>query len=240
MSVVVRRFGAAIACVAMAFALTTCNSGGSSHAKRKQTRSTSTSVKTSRTTVPNPTTTTRVPASTQPSDEPPADLAGVLPDTAPVPFVRDQIDEGLAGSINQADLATAYSTAQGAFFGQHGFERGYGRSWTYGLGGSTAVNRIEALLVFKDAAGAAAARDYTDDSRGERDRATFPVTGIADAIGRTYALESFGQATLYRDVVFTRGKLLCVVSQSTPEAAGPPPDQVASAARELSARLQQK
>jgi hypothetical protein len=236
----VRQFGVVIACAAMAFGLTTCDSGGSSRAKRKQTPSTSTTAKRSRTTAPIPTMTTRVPATAAPSDEPPADLAGVLPDTAPAPFVRDQIDEGLAGSINQADLATAYSAAQAAFVQQHGFERGYGRSWTYGLGGSTAVNRIEALLVFKDVAGAAATRDYTDDSRGERDRATFPVPGVDGAIGRSYALETFGQLTLYRDVVFTRGKLLCVVSQSTPEAAGPPVDQVVSAAQELSERLKKK
>ncbi len=235
-----KQLGVVIACIGLASALTTCDSGGSSHAKRKQTHSTSTTAKPSRTTTPIPTRTTRVPASTAPSGEPPADLAGVLPDTAPPPFERDQIDEGLAGTINQADLATAYSAAQAAFFQQHGFERGYGRSWTYGLGGSTAVNRIVALLVFKDAAGAAAARDYIDNSRGERDRATFAVPGVDGAIGRTYALVSFGQATLYRDVVFTRGKVLAVVSQSTPENAGPPAEQVASAARELSARLQQK
>jgi hypothetical protein len=237
---VVRRLGVFSACVAMAFAVMTCDSSGSSHAKRTQRHSTSTTAKSSRTTTPIPTTTTRVPATTVPSPEPPADLAGVLPDTAPAPFERDQIDAGLAGSIDQADLATAYSAAQAAFFQQHGFERGYGRSWTYGLGGSTAVNRIVALLVFKDAAGATAARSYTDNSRGERDRATFAVPGVDGAIGRSYALESFGQLTLYRDVVFTRGKLLCVVSQSTPEAAGPPVDQVVSAAQELSQRLQQK
>lgn len=237
---VVRQLGVVIACVALASALTTCASGDSSHAKRKQTHSTSTTAKRSRTTTPNPTTTTHAPTTAPPSGEPPADLAGVLADTAPAPFERDQIDEGLAGSVDQADLATAYSAAQAAFFGQHGFERGYGRSWTYGLGGSTAVNRIEALLVFKDAAGAAAARDYIDNSRGERDRATFPVPGVDGAIGRTYALESFGQATLYREVVFTRGKVLGVVSQSTPENAGPPLDQVVSAARELSQRLQHK
>lgn len=161
--------------------------------------------------------TTSGPSAASSSGTRPVDLASRLVATAPAGFVEAPPGQGLVGPLDASMLQRELSAPHAAELVADGFVRGYGRAWSAPVGGGgLAATRAVYVLEMRDAAGAARARDYTDEALGERDRATFAVPNLPGAVGRSWTQEVTGGPMGFREVAFVRGARLYVVQTGNP------------------------